>query len=290
MKHAFLITAYTDAAQLKDLVQSLQNENSVFYIHLDKKSPVKNDEGIILLKKISNVFFIENPVKVYWAGFSHLKAILLLMGAASKNKEVSYLHLLSGQCFPVKSIAEIQKFFIENKGKEFITCAPLDSMNWSGGSFNRLQLYHLNDRFNIRVKFWKRVNSRFLQLQRAFAVKRKLNPAFKNYFGGDTWWSISAEAAKHIVFSIENANALLQSLKKTHCAEEIIFQTILMNSGFKDNIVNENLRYVDWSTRDGICPVILDERDFESIKNSQKLFARKFVSGISDDLKNKLRR
>lgn len=287
MKHFFLITAYTDAEHLDKLVRSLQNEDSFFYIHLDQKSKLHSHPLILNLSKTPQVHFIKHPVNVFWGGFSHLKAILLLMQEAAKNQQSGYMHLLSGQCFPIKKADTLKRFFADNDGKEFMTCYNLDTMGWTGGSANRLQLYHLNDWFNIRVRFWKRINSRFLQLQRKLGVKRKL-PNFKEYYGGGTWWSITTRAANIILSTFQQDTGLARKLKYTHCSEEIILQTILMNSELRNNIVSDDLRYVDWNTRDGHCPVVLDERDYANIAISNKLFARKVASGISDKLREKL--
>jgi hypothetical protein len=289
MKHAFLITAYTDARQLLDLVNAFDSPGSSFYIHIDAKSGLAARPEIASLRKRSNIRILEKPVKVFWGGFSHFRAILMLLEAGVAGGEADYLHLLSGQCFPIRSFAEFDGFFEKNKGKEFITCAPLSQMNWSGGSLNRLQLYHLNDLFNIRVRFWKRINSRFLQLQRALGARRKLSFPYTDYFGGGTWWSLSREASTHILDVFKGHPGLLNSLRYTHCAEEIVFQTILGNSPFQERIMKEDLRYVDWSTRDGNCPVVLDERDLDALAKSGKLIGRKFASGKSDRLKSFLR-
>jgi hypothetical protein len=286
VKHFFLITAYTDPEHLDNLVRSLQDEDSFFYIHLDKKSKIHSHPLILALSKTPQVNFIRRPINVFWGGFSHLRSILLLLEEAAKSQQSGYMHLLSGQCFPAKKTGAIRKFFIDNAGKEFMTCYSLESMGWTGGSANRLQLYHLNDWFNIRVRFWKRINSRFLQLQRKLGVKRKL-PAFKEYYGGGTWWSITTTAANIILDTFQRDPGLSKSLRYTHCSEEIIFQTILMNSEVRNNIVSDDLRYVDWNTRDGHCPVILDERDFANIAVSNKLFARKVATGTSDKLREK---
>lgn len=287
MKHFFLITAYTDAEHLDKLVRSLQDEDSFFYIHLDKKSKIHSHPLIVALSKTPRVNFIQNPATVFWGGFSHLRAVLMLMQEAARNRQNGYMHLLSGQCFPTKHMSVLKNFFAENAGKEFMTCYNLDSMGWTGGSANRLQLYHLNDWFNIRVRFWKRINSRFLQLQRKLGVKREL-PAFETYYGGGTWWSISTKAADIILDTFQQNPYLSKRLRYTHCSEEIIFQTILMNSELRGNLVADDLRYVDWNTRDGHCPVILDERDLANIAVSNKLFVRKVASGISDKLREKL--
>ena len=288
MKHAFLITAYTDAAQLKELIQALNSPDSSFFIHLDAKSPLHKTAELDSLRRMANVQFTRKPLRVYWGGFSHFRAIVLLLQEAVSRSGADYFHLLSGQCFPTRSYHEFNAFFERNTGREFITTAPIEQMNWTGGSMNRLQLYHLNDWFNIRVRFWKRINARFLQLQRKLGVKRKLRLPVKQYYGGGTWWSVSRTAALHMVDALARPG-ILASFRHTHCAEEIVFHTILCNSRLKEKIANDDLRYVDWSTRDGSCPAILDERDLEALRASRKLIARKFVSGHSDMLKACLR-
>ena len=48
-----------------------------------------------------------------------------------------------------------------------------------------------------------------------------------------------------------------------------------MNSEFMHSTVNDNLRYIDWSEQ-AANPKILTELDFESLKNANSFFARKF--------------
>ncbi len=72
--------------------------------------------------------------------------------------------------------------------------------------------------------------------------------------------------------------------KYTLCAEEFYFQTILVNSMFKNDIKNDTLRYIDWKFRNGSNPAFLDKTDFDKIKKSNVFFARKFDYKISEDL------
>jgi len=57
--------------------------------------------------------------------------------------------------------------------------------------------------------------------------------------------------------------------------DELFFQTILLNSPLKEALANENLRLIDFSSNKA-HPAFLVESDFERIKASPKLFARKF--------------
>ena len=56
-----------------------------------------------------------------------------------------------------------------------------------------------------------------------------------------------------------------------------------MNSPLKDKIINNPLRYMVWPG-----PKVLDESDYEKIKQTDSLFIRKIDSNISDKLLKRL--
>jgi len=57
----------------------------------------------------------------------------------------------------------------------------------------------------------------------------------------------------------------------------------------RDKIVNNNLRFIDWTRRNGNFPANLDESDFQSLADSDKIFARKFEFPISEKLKQMIK-
>ncbi len=59
-------------------------------------------------------------------------------------------------------------------------------------------------------------------------------------------------------------------------SDEFFFQTLLLNSPFKQAAVNEDLRFADWENPNPIVPATLLEADFERLQNTHHLFARKF--------------
>jgi hypothetical protein len=67
---------------------------------------------------------------------------------------------------------------------------------------------------------------------------------------------------------------VLSFFRHVDIPDEIFFQTVIMNSELADTVVNDNLRYIDWTR--GRRPAILETRDFEALARSPKLFARKF--------------
>lgn len=288
MKHAFLITAYKNPAQLARLIGYLQSPYSYVFIHLDKKCGIRPQQILSLIKNAEGVFFVQDPVKVHWGGYSHLSAFIRLLQMSFAHKDISYFHTISGQDLPVRSLPEIFDFFSRNKGKEYLSYVMLKDANWTGGSFNRIQRYHLNDFFDIRGKLTKRINAYFLRAQHMLSVKRKLAPYVEEYFAGGTWWSLSRNAIAYVLDFIKKHPDFLRRFSATHCSEEIFFQTILLNSPLKKNVVNNDLRYIDWETRNGSCPANLDISDYSKIYSSDKLFARKFEGQIGEELEEKI--
>jgi len=83
----------------------------------------------------------------------------------------------------------------------------------------------------------------------------------------------------------KTTKTLLRRMKYSFCSEEIYFPTVIMNSGFATKIINDNLRYIDWTSKRGGSPAILDKSDFPKLISSNKLFARKFDNHESNELK-----
>ena len=63
--------------------------------------------------------------------------------------------------------------------------------------------------------------------------------------------------------------------KYTWAPDEFLIPTLIMNSPFRETVVPENYRYIDWS-QGGPNPKIFTVEDFEALKKTNKLLARKF--------------
>ena len=104
-------------------------------------------------------------------------------------------------------------------------------------------------------------------------------------YGGSVYSSLQHDFVTWML-SDATSTKLLNSLKHTACAEEVYFQTVLMNSPFKGKVIGKPLRYVDWSVIP--APKYLTEEDYTSIVESESLFCRKVDSRLSDRLVSRL--
>lgn len=288
MKQAILITAYKNIPQLIELLDSF-DENFQFYIHIDRKSKIPSDE-IDALTKRSDVKCVSRKYKISWGGLNHLLAILDLLKLASLDEGIGHFHLITAQDYPIKSNGEIVSFLSENRDAIFMEYNLLPYHKWFEGGFERLDLYNLNDWFYGREGMGRSIVMGFKAIQKRLGVKRAYPKTFPNeIYGGSTYWTLSRKAVDYVLSYMNDNPEYLKRFEWTFCAEEIFFQTIIMNSPLAKDVVNDPLRYIVWEERNNSYPANLDETDFEEMKNSKNLFARKMQTPYSDALLQKLK-
>ena len=90
---------------------------------------------------------------------------------------------------------------------------------------------------------------------------------------------LSTKHIKYLLKYIESGvgKKILNNYKRILIPDETFFHTLLMNSEYKDEIINKSLWYIDWEIGPEY-PRILRLEDYDKIKKSNKLFARKFNS------------
>lgn len=103
---------------------------------------------------------------------------------------------------------------------------------------------------------------------------------------GCNWCSITNDLVEYILKEEENINVMV---KRSKCADELFIQTIVINSKFKNNLYGKSfnndyrdcLRYIIWDDNDLKHPKLLDINDYDSIINSDSIFARKVSSKMN---------
>ena len=284
MKHAILIIAHGNVRQLTRLISKFDSNYHV-YIHLDRKWVLSKQEQ----EELSDFHVVKgiySHYKINWGGFNMLKAALFLLNKAVRNRENEYFHLLSGQDYPVKHIAEFTQFMEENRGKEFLEYHTLPYSGWDNGTFRRYEYFFFHDLFNYKTEKGRRKISNVLHFQMQHNIKRRIPDHFETIYGGCCWFTLSRDCISYILEYTRKCPAFYKRLKYTFVPEETYFHSIVLNSHFKENVINRSLRYVDWRFRNGNYPANLDDSDLESLCLSDAFFARKFREDISCELMN----
>jgi hypothetical protein len=286
MKQAILVTAYKNYNHLERII-CFFNDDFKIYIHIDGKSSISNPE-LLKLKNFNNVELVVQKYRVNWGGLNHLKSILYLSEKALENKEIKYFHLISGHDFPIKSSSDFFTFF-KNKNVQFINCFEVPFKGWvDNGGLDRLEYYSPYDLFNWKNEFQRKIIKKLIKFQKEKGFKRGFSSRIPKLFGGSTWWSLNRGCLEYVINFTKTNKFLLRRFKHTFCSEEFYFQTVIMNSDFKESVHADNLRFIDWSNRNGNNPSVLDETDLDKILKSNAFFARRFDYPTSEKLIKKL--
>jgi hypothetical protein len=114
--------------------------------------------------------------------------------------------------------------------------------------------------------------------QRKFPLDVKLYGS-----SNSSWWILSFDAAEYLINFIDENVKLNRFMQYTWGPDEFLISTILLNSPFRERIINNNLRYIDWS-KGGAHPKILSKDDLQNLIKTDKFFARKFDINIDPDI------
>ncbi|RYE13665.1 MAG: glycosyl transferase [Sphingobacteriaceae bacterium] len=271
MKIAHLILAHAGPAQLQRLVERLLHKDADVYIHIDKRAAIQPFEQ---LQELPGVVFIQHRVKVYWGAYSIVEATLRGFETISQaGKKYDYINLLSGQDYPIQPINHIHRFLEENKGKAFMEFYPVATV-WQE-AIPRLSRYHLTHyRFAGKHLLEKWMNK---------LLPDRIIPKKMVAVGRSQWFTITSEHMHYILQFLQNNPVVSRFFKFTWGADELVFQTILYNSPYQKDMVNNNLRLIDWSDG-GVSPKTFTIADASALMTSDKLYARKFGSNTNDPL------
>lgn len=287
-RHAYCIIAHTDLYCLNRLIESIDDARNDIFLLIDKKSNL--DYSQVIQPTYSQLFspplLIQKNISIYWGDISLVKAELLLFKMAIEKGPYDYYHLLSGQDLPIKSQDYIHDFLERvPTGTNFIGYVE-------GPHHQRI----IDDRISFYVpftKYYRHHNLRFRNLLdrlRYYAVKfqkmTKLKPnrAHIQYRKGCEWTSLSHDFTSYL---IDNQRQILNTYRGVPCADELYKQSAAWNSSFKTTIYNTEdeyigcMREIDWN-RGG--PYTFRMEDLTMLKDSSKLFARKFDSTVDKEI------
>ena len=257
---------HKNPSQVKRLIDTLAHEDFDFYIHLDKKADM---DEYAHLAAIPRVKFIEKRHWVRWASYRFTEAILQgVREILATDEQYDFINLLSGQDYPIKPVESIYNFFARHIGCSFLSFEREGSSWWSH-AITRVEQYHTTY-FNFKGQYKLQAIANNVLPKRKFPLPYTL-------YGGPygSWWTMSNDCANYLIEFIDKNSKLRRFTQFTWGSDEFLISTILMNSPYKDRIVNDNYRYIDWS-QGGANPKSLTVADANKLAHSHKLFARKF--------------
>lgn len=284
-----IITAYKNLDQVAELAGLLAQKFYV-YIHVDRRVDSAQVEKFRDDIQGGGIW-VFSLYHVNWGGSNHLKAILYLMHEMLSNyPDVGYIHIISGQDWPTRPVAEIYDFFDENP--EIYICS--ESLNdQSVKNLKRIRAwqkyYSFLDICDYKSMKKKLLVKGFIQLQKLIGVDR-LKKIPVELYHGLVWGGMPGKAAQACFDYIYKNPDFMTFMEYGQASEEFFFQTVFENiPEWKPLIKNRNLRYMLWERKNGSYPGVLDEEDLPRIQEENYMFMRKVEFPTSRSLVEKLK-
>ena len=282
MKHAIMIMAHKNAAQLKRLAAFFVKNCDVF-IHIDQKSLITRDE-VSDIQSLPQVKRVLQTHSVHWGGTSVLDCEMNLLKVAYEESDADYFHLISGQDYPVRPLSYFLDFFCRNAGKEFFNYIHLPHPRWENNTFRRLQYFYPYDWASEKPNPRRWVKEQ-VEEQEKRGIKRPIPDIFAHLYGSSQWFSITRFAVKTLLNYTQEYPELYRRLWMTFAPEECYVATVLMNLLEREKIVPDNKRFIRWHYENGNRPANIGKEHFRYLLESDFLFARKFEPPYSDKLR-----
>lgn len=287
MKLAFLILAHQSPEILRRLVHALDDPRFDVFIHLDKKA----DAGSFCFGEYhlqySRLFVLPKRYDAYWGGLPMTKAMLALYQYAFDKDDYAAFVMLSGEDYPVRSNDEIYQRITESPF-ELIRGVRLPSVNHVTGYW----LWPLRRR-RLIFRLRKLLTKCRIQKKPYLIIDKKKWTVCK----ASQWHALSRECVAHILATVKRHPSLLRYFKYSFSSDSLLFSTILLNSPeFKEKMYLHDqmddirfrhrpvLHYLKYRNQNGSSVEIFDEKEFDDIRASDKLFVRKVRAGKSDQL------
>lgn len=282
MRLAYILLAHKLPKQIVRLVKKLNSPTTTFLIHIDKKAPLDTYiEVAEALAPFENVHFLERYTR-YYGDYNHLRVSLIgIRKLIELCIPFDYVILITGQDYPIKSNEQIETFLDASGQKSFMEFFLLPDKRWGDedGGLARINYWHLHWR-GWELPLMKRVRSLLPLSDQSWSVLAKLLPFQRRlpvglkWFGGSAYWCLTRECAEYVHELTRKNQRLVKFFEHVGIPEEIFFQTLLLNSPLKEQVVNDSLRYILWS--DTRHPAVLGKEHFDLFMGTKNLFARKF--------------
>jgi hypothetical protein len=255
----YFILVHRYPEQFKRLFQSIYLPGNSYVVHIDKSSGGELARDLTRFLKPYQGVKVLPARNMLWGGYSLVDAELRGMDTLLKM-DPAWTHYinLSGQDFPLKSQGYIRDFLSAHPGQQFIRAV--------------CQRSERPDTLN-------RINHYFLELLgRIFCTRiaRKFLPQASPYIG--TQWKAVTRSFCEFVCNDTRVARYRRFYRRSFIADEAFFQTVIMNHGDHGQVMNDDLRMIDW-VPDGdikLRPRNFGSADIAALKRSPDLFARKF--------------
>jgi hypothetical protein len=213
--------------------------------------------------------------------------------------EYEWLVNLTAQDYPVQPIADIEAFLRWSSAEGYLRWwdALGPESPWSRRKA-RARYWHrywrLPDRFEPRLRALRFLTAvlpvHFYLVYGPWAGVRRLRTPFRDGFrchGGWAWFTLRRHVARYLCDFLREHPEVEAHYRRTVIPEESLVPTILANA-HRFRLVNDDLRYIDYSRAAAGSPRVLTTADLPTLAGGRFHFARKFDLGVDREVLDRI--
>lgn len=288
MRIAHALLVHNNPEQVARLVRAIKRPGDLLYINIFRvdsideyawKEAIHGGEDVKLSFK-------------YGPSHGSLGLVAATLDAMhwSLGRGASYFINHTGQCYPIKSRNELERILGESRAS-FIDARILPCEDWPAcADLSRFD--HIYFRIPGR-NAWRIIRGRKPGDKGGFRRIPRFWPSLVDsttFFGGSAYFALKGSHVEYLLEFLESNHAYRRFFRTTHVPDEHFFQTILLNSPCRNEIIPKGLTYADWRPWRGSGPRILTSDDYGELKNSDRLFARKFDPDVDESVLDRIDR
>lgn len=259
LKFGWCLLVHKNPSQVHRLLVKIYRPSDFYYVN------IFNAENDATKECWADLLSFPKNVKVvfrYEAARANIKLVQATLDGMRffRDLDLDYFINMSGQCYPLKPISLVEKQLSD--GLSHIEFSPIPGWGLKGENGGL-------DRINYR---WFNLRGRTIRIPR---IHRSLPENMKPY-GGSQWLCLSKTHMDYIVDYLASHPNVLKFFEHSKIPDEMVFQTVLMNSTFAGQVLNRLEWYVDWREAIDGRPAILTVNHIPDMLACGRLFARKF--------------
>jgi hypothetical protein len=259
VKLAYVITAHKNPRQLRRLLHAIYVPGNTYVLHVDRNALSTVHAAAGDFAKTHPNCKVIVPESIIWGSWRLANAQIRAVREALRiSSEWSYCLNLTAQDYPLRTHEQISEVLEQFPGKNYLE--TLRFAEASEGPRKRLEHYWFPWRGRM-TKSWRRGRQ----------------PDFEVYWGSN-YFALTREACVVLSDSVI-AKRMTKTFRFSLCADELIFQNILMHSPLKETIVSKTFRKLVWAG--GSHPKTFTIADKDELLSSDAFFARKFDDEVA---------
>lgn len=300
IKIAYLISVHKDPNQVKRMIQALyQGNNTHFFIHIDAKCDQNEFKKKLSCYK-QNIHYTPNRYWIQWGGFNQVQYQKeLLKTCIESGISFDRVFILTGQDYPLKSNDDINAELTKDSTKEYIIGLNISNIDYPTKIKRKLTIYHFFRDLKIPSKTRKIFSGISRHIMTIIPIRKKpyliIDKEKWSIYQSSAMMCITYNTAKYVADKLKD-HRIIRYFKYSFTPDELVIPTIIFNSPFRTNCMYyKKEEYEGLKTLSAITYFNYGKKiqtftlnDYEELKNSGKMFARKFETGISDSLMDKL--